>query len=177
MKKSVKKKINKNHCKTQKNKSAYYAVCVLHKNPYNVTGIIKFKQYKNSNRVKISYDIKNLSNGKHGFHVHNYGDLTDECNGACSHFNPFHKTHGGPKSKIRHVGDLGNLVVKNGVCKGYFYDSLISLKPNHKCNIIGRSIIVHEDEDDLGKGGNEESLKTGNAGKRLACGIIGLTNH
>ena len=51
-------------------------------------------------------------------------------------------------------------------------DNVIQLKGN-KYNIIGHGLIIHEDEDDLGLGGNEESLKTGNAGKRIACAVIG----
>ena len=59
---------------------------------------------------------------------------------------------------------------KNGVSKDKFYDNIMSLNPKSKCCIISRCVVVHEDEDDLSQGGDEESLKTGNAGKRLTCG-------
>lgn len=145
------------------------AVAVLDNGP--VTGTVRFVE--EGSKVKISVDLKGLvPNKKHGFHVHEYGDLTEGCQSACAHFNPFKKTHGGPDSKERHVGDLGNVRAdKNGKAKYSFYDSMIKLRG--KCNIIGRSIVVHADTDDLGLGGNAESLKTGNAGKRLSCAVIG----
>ena len=121
-----------------------------------------------------------------GFHIHTYGDLTDGCSSACAHFNPDNTEHGGLDCKIRHLGDLGNILSEKGVSKGRLSTDTLSLDMGKRNCIIGRMIIVHADPDDLGKGGlnqegevideavHEESLKTGNAGKRVACGVIGL---
>lgn len=147
------------------------AIAVLAANNHGVEGIIKFKEERNG--VKINYSINGLSDGKHGFHIHEYGDLTDGCTSACSHFNPFHKTHGGLHGEERHLGDLGNITSNNNLAKGSLFAKQVSLESCGKTSIIGRMVIVHEDPDDLGKGGDIESTKTGNAGKRLACGVIG----
>jgi Cu-Zn family superoxide dismutase len=78
-------------------------------------------------------------------------------------------------SFLRHIGDLGNVQTDgNGVVTVNIKDKLISLNGEH--SILGRCLVVHEKPDDLGRGGDEESKKTGNAGKRLACGIIGTVN-
>ena len=150
------------------------AICVLHPNKHNITGIIKFSQNIRTNKVRVDYNVTGLSDGKHGFHIHEYGNLTDGCSSACAHFNPHNEVHGGRKSKKRHVGDLGNISSTQSMSKGFFYDHMISLDTTNECSIIGRAIIIHKDPDDLGKGDNDESLKTGNAGKRLACGVIGI---
>lgn len=165
------KKLKGGALKKSKKKKTVNGVAVLIKNKDNVEGVIYFKQKVGG--VKISYDIKNLKDGKHGFHIHEYGDLTDECKSACSHFNPDNTKHGGLNSKERHAGDLGNIISKKNNSKGSLFAKKLTLSPGKYC-ITGRMIIIHEDEDDLGKGGDEESLKTGNAGKRLTCGVIGL---
>jgi|TARA_B110000483_G_scaffold61816_1_gene76872 Cu-Zn family superoxide dismutase len=137
-----------------------------------ITGVIKLKSGKNGCTVK--YDINGLTDGKHGFHIHKCGDMTKGCETGCEHFNPFNKNHGGPHSQERHAGDLGNITSLNGISKGSITVKDISCDPKTKISIVGRMFVIHEDEDDLGKGGDEESLKTGNAGKRIACSIIGL---
>lgn len=87
--------------------------------------------------------------------------------------NPYNTIHGGPDSKIRHVGDLGNIISDhNGRADYVFTDHMIKLR-GMKCNIIGRGLIIHADEDDLGLGGFPDSLTTGHAGKRIACAVIG----
>jgi superoxide dismutase, Cu-Zn family len=89
------------------------------------------------------------------------------------HFNPHNTTHAGPTSAVRHVGDLGNIQTdSSGVAKGTVEDKYIKLIGPE--SVIGRMVVVHAGEDDLGLGGNEESLKTGNAGGRAACGVIGV---
>ena len=163
---------------SSKKNSKVKGISILHQNKNNIEGIIVFEELEGE-RVKVKYEIKGLADGKHGFHIHEYGDLSDGCMSACSHFNPFNKNHGGLKSKERHSGDLGNIVSKNKISKGELIASGLSLSKK-KTNILGRMIIIHDKEDDLGKGVGEfreESLKTGNAGARVACGVIGIASN
>jgi superoxide dismutase, Cu-Zn family len=125
----------------------------------------------------LEFDVKlrGLTPGEHGFHIHEAGNLAEGCKSCCSHFNPLGAKHGGHSDKktTRHLGDLGNIVAdKRGNCNQIIYDRSLKLRGS-KYNIIGRSIVVHAEPDDLGKGGDEESLKTGNAGSRIGCAVIG----
>uniref|UniRef100_A0A7E4VGD5 Superoxide dismutase [Cu-Zn] n=2 Tax=Panagrellus redivivus TaxID=6233 RepID=A0A7E4VGD5_PANRE len=142
----------------------------------SVTGTVWLTQPKESEPTTIKGEISGLSPGLHGFHVHQYGDSTNGCISAGPHFNPFGKTHGGPDSEVRHVGDLGNVEAgSDGVAKFEITDKHITLNgPN---TVVGRSLVIHAGQDDLGKGVGEkaeESAKTGNAGARAACGVIAL---
>ena len=143
-----------------------------------IKGTVTFSENFKNNNIKIDVNIKGYKkNSLHGFHVHEAGDLTDNCTSMCAHFNPYNKNHGCPGEKDRHVGDLGNLETNNkGIANYTFYDNIIKLRGT-KCNIIGRGLIIHEDEDDCGKGDNPDSLKTGNAGKRIACAVIGYSKE
>uniref|UniRef100_A0A0K0DPA1 Superoxide dismutase [Cu-Zn] n=2 Tax=Angiostrongylus cantonensis TaxID=6313 RepID=A0A0K0DPA1_ANGCA len=124
--------------------------------------------------VTITGNVSGLPVGPHGFHVHEFGDLGNGCLAAGDHYNPFRVNHGGPKNSRhkRHVGDLGNIVTPaTGPTVINIRDSLIAFTGIR--GIVGRAFAIHANRDDLGTGGNEGSLTTGNAGARLACGIIG----
>lgn len=151
------------------------AVTVL-KSDTGISGTIHFKQASSGGPVSVSGEVKGLSPGEHGFHIHEFGDTTNGCVSAGPHFNldPSNK-HGGPTSTVRHNGDLGNIVAgPDGVAQVNITDSHISILSGEKLDIKGRSLVLHEKKDDLGLGGDEESLKTGNAGGRIACGVIGI---
>jgi Cu-Zn family superoxide dismutase len=125
----------------------------------------------------IDINVEGLKkNGLHGFHIHESGDLTSQCESMCAHYNPYKKNHGCPGVKGRHVGDLGNLVTDSKGCAKYIMvDNMIKLN-GVKGNIIGRGLIIHADPDDCGMGGHETSLTTGNSGKRIACAVIGIAS-
>jgi Cu-Zn family superoxide dismutase len=149
-------------------------------NSGKVKGIVRFQEdlRENYKNVIIQVKISGLKkNALHGFHVHEAGDLTHTCESMCGHFNPYDKKHGGPNSRDRHIGDLGNLITdEKGNVNYQFTDNMIKLRGN-KANIIGRGLIIHAEPDDLGQGGNPTSLLNGNAGKRIGCAIIGYAQE
>lgn len=122
--------------------------------------------------VVIRGQLTGLKPGKHGFHVHEFGDTSNSCKGAGGHYNPLKRNHASPCSKKRHVGDLGNIHANaKGIADVNIIDTVVSL--NGRFSVVGRAIVVHAGEDDLGRGGNAGSLATGNAGARVGCGVIG----
>jgi len=134
-------------------------------------GIINFVQ-KPGKATIISGTISGLTEGLHGFHIHEFGDLSDGCDSAGGHYNPHGVDHGDVDNG--HIGDLGNIEANSkGVAEFKIKSKTIQLQG--ATSIVGRAVVVHQDEDDLGKGGDEESLKTGNAGDRAGCGVIKLS--
>jgi Cu-Zn family superoxide dismutase len=145
------------------------AVAALHPTEGNkVTGIVFFAQ-KNG-YVEITGEVSGLTPGLHGFHIHEYGDFSaKDGKSAGGHFNPTNMPHGGPDDAMRHVGDLGNLQADaGGKATVKIHDKVIKLNGPH--SIIGRGLVVHAKADDL------KTQPTGDAGDRVAVGVIGVAN-
>jgi Cu-Zn family superoxide dismutase len=128
----------------------------------NVTGNVTFTQQPNDN-VHVVADLTGLSPGKHGFHIHDKGDLSDpQLTSAGPHYNPTGAHHGGPNTTPHHAGDLGNVVADDSG-NAHLDTTLSGLKVS---DILGRSVIVHAKEDDL------KTDPAGNSGGRIAGGVI-----
>jgi Cu-Zn family superoxide dismutase len=131
-----------------------------------VTGTVQFRQ--KGDAVSVEAKVNGLKpNGTHGFHIHEKGDCSAaDASTAGAHFNPAGMPHGGPGSERRHGGDLGNLMADaNGFAHVTVEVTGITLGADAN-SIIGRSVIVHANPDDL------QSQPAGNAGARIACGLI-----
>ncbi len=143
------------------------AVAVVHPTKGNtMQGKVTFTQEKNG--VRVVGTFTGLTPGSHGFHIHEFGDCgCDDAVCAGGHFNPTGQPHGSRTSPKRHVGDFGNIVAdEQGQASVDFIDPYLAL--NGKNSILGRSVIIHAQEDDL------TTQPSGNAGARIGCGNIGI---
>ena len=133
-----------------------------------VSGTASFTQQ--DGKLLIEAEVKGLTPGVHGFHLHEKGDCSaPDGTSAGGHFNPGGHQHGGPEQATRHGGDFGNLTADasgKAVLRLSVPTSQISLDAGAPGNIAGRGLIVHADADDF------VTQPTGNSGKRLACGVV-----
>ena len=146
------------------------AVAILHATAGNKChGTVRFTQEGDS--VKVVADIEGLNPGqKHAFHIHQFGDCSSSDGmSAGGHYNPEGHQHGLPEAEQRHAGDLGNLQADNDG-KAHYEITVKNISvAGLKNPIVGRGVIVHAKVDDGGQ-------PVGNAGARIACGVIGVAN-
>jgi len=128
-----------------------------------VTGTVTFT--KTGDEVHVVADVQNLKLGKHGIHIHEKGDCSaPDAMSAGGHFNPTHQHHDGPTGTARHAGDFGNIEADASGKAHLDWKGKLSLTGTD--SIIGKSIVVHEKEDDL------KTDPSGNSGARIACSVI-----
>jgi Cu-Zn family superoxide dismutase len=144
----------------------------------NIMGHITLTQVAKG-PVMISGSIRNLPRiGLIGMHFHENAAVPGNCEVVGEHFNPLHMRHGGENNLIRHIGDEGNIIVNGAPNHGTAHvakaDFMISLKTGVINSVVGRALVIHYRTDDLGKGLNRESGKSGNSGEKIACGTVTL---
>jgi Cu-Zn family superoxide dismutase len=152
-------------CQTMTSQDAPRATAGLSPTKGNKTvGEVNFEQV--GDKVRVTVQVINLKpNQEHGFHIHEVGDCSSgDGMSAKGHFNPYGKPHG--QGMERHAGDLPSLKADaKGRAKLTADLDIITVTPG-PASIIGRGVIVHADPDDY------KTQPTGNAGARLACGVI-----
>lgn len=122
--------------------------------------------------VHVTGEIGGLqANSQHGFHIHEKGDCSAaDASSAGGHYNPAAKAHGRAGHGAHHAGDGDNLVADaRGVARVDAHFSGVSLGGGSANDIAGRALIVHANADDY------SSQPAGNAGARVACGLIRVT--
>ncbi|KFP30699.1 Extracellular superoxide dismutase [Cu-Zn], partial [Colius striatus] len=137
-----------------------------------LSGQVLFRQHYPYGRLEAifhldGFPLDSTQSGR-AIHIHELGDLSNGCDSTAGHYNPFRVNH------PRHPGDFGNFLPKEGKIRKYKTNLFATMFGPY--SIMGRSVVIHEQEDDMGKGNNKASLENGNAGKRLACCVIGTCN-
>lgn len=128
-------------------------------------GMIHFTE--ENGKMKIETMVEGIKAGPHGFHIHETGDCSAvDFSSAGGHFNPGMGTHGAINTAPHHAGDLGNLIAdKKKKANTTIIADGLTMQPGPQ-SIIGKAVVIHQDKDDL------KSQPAGNAGKRIACGVI-----
>lgn len=149
---------------------------------HKILGSVAFEQVNILGNVTVKVDIHGLpttmSSVLKGLHIHAYGilnatyDVQAKCASTGPHYNPYNTTHGSAISPVRHDGDLGNVPVNADGSIQYVYQ-VAGLELFGPFSIIGRSVVLHEKEDDFGVLDTQASKTTGSSGSRIACGVIG----
>lgn len=156
--------------------SSLYAACRMKPNTQLVPGMPKvyghvlFKQSGPEENLQVMFKLHGLPASKsqsRAIHIHQYGDLSEGCTSTGGHYNPEGVNH------PLHPGDFGNFITPNGKIRRAI-DSKATLYG--RLSVLGRAVVIHEKEDDMGRGGDAGSLLHGNAGGRLACCVIGISS-
>jgi superoxide dismutase, Cu-Zn family len=134
-----------------------------------VAGMVVF--VKADKGVKITVDVTGLTPGKHGFHIHEFGDCSAaDYTSAGPHFMMAGESHGAPDASMSHNGDMGNLEA-DATGKAHLELTDPNVSFSGATSIIGRAIVIHDKEDDL------KTQPTGNSGARIACATIGIAKQ
>lgn len=116
--------------------------------------------------VQVKVDLTGVPAGVHGFHIHEKGDCGDNGNAAGGHYNPMSTQHGAPEADPHHAGDWGNVTANaSGEVHTTFTTRSVTVEDG-PATAAGHAIILHANPDDL------KTQPTGNAGARIACGIV-----
>lgn len=116
--------------------------------------------------VRVTVNLTGVPPGTHGFHIHDKGDCGDNGNAAGGHFNPASTNHGAPSADPHHAGDFGNVTADEaGNVKTQFTTRSVTVEAGPS-SAVGHAVILHANPDDL------VTQPTGNAGGRIACGIV-----
>lgn len=131
-------------------------------------GVVTFLEWPDGN-VEIEVSLSNVPPGVHGFHIHENGDCS-AANGSSAgdHFSPHGMPHGAPADGQKHAGDLGNVTANsNGRINTTIWSRVLTVRQGTN-SVANRAVVLHADPDDL------TSQPSGNAGARIACGVINL---
>ena len=128
-------------------------------------GTVTFAE-KKGGAVEVTVHLTGVPPGLHGFHIHEKGDCANDGGAAGMHFNPNSAPHGAPSDVSHHAGDFGNVEADasgNVNETRTLYGITVAPGPT---SVAGRAVILHANPDDL------KTQPTGNAGGRIACGVV-----